>query len=66
MRSRNSQAAAVVVMLICLTGCYERVVGVKGLGAQGVSVSQPNSPEPARKSTTTIRPTVRHKEAPSR
>lgn len=60
-----------IVLVLCvaaiplLGGCYERVVSARGMGAQGVSVSQPNSPE-IEKSSATQRKTVKLKEAPSR
>lgn len=57
--------ALMVVLPVVLGGCYERIVSAKGMGAQGVSVTQPNGPDNAR-STSTQKKTVKLKEAPSR
>jgi hypothetical protein len=45
--------------LTTLSGCYERVVGAKGMGAQGVSISEPNGPKGSVTSTTTQKRTLK-------
>lgn len=62
---RRVSGILVLLSVVLLGGCYERVVGAKGMGAQGVSVTRPNLPDGA-KSTSTQKKTVRLKEAPSR
>ncbi|MBX3376666.1 MAG: hypothetical protein KF678_06650 [Phycisphaeraceae bacterium] len=54
-----------IVAVPLLGGCYERVVSARGMGAQGVTVTHPNSPDDS-KATSTQRKTVKLKEAPSR
>lgn len=39
-------AAALTFACIGLGGCYERVVGVQGPGADGIDVYEPNLKEP--------------------
>ncbi len=62
---RRAFPILILLSLVALSGCYERVVGAKGMGAQGVTVTQPNGPE-SSKSSSAQKKTVRLKEAPSR
>lgn len=62
---RRVWAILALVSPVLVGGCYERVVSAKGMGAQGVSVAQPNGPEGAR-ATSTQKKTIKLKEAPSR
>ena len=52
-------ALGAIAALTTLPGCYENVVAAKGMGAQGVSVSQPNGPEGSRTQTTTQKRSLR-------
>lgn len=49
---RNALPLVASAALALLSGCYENVVGAKGMGAQGVSISQPNNPDGNVTSTT--------------
>lgn len=49
-----------------LPGCYEHVVGAKGMGAQGVSIAEPNAPKGSVTQTTTQKRTLRLKDTTSR
>jgi hypothetical protein len=61
MRIRFSKAVALgtLAALVLMSGCYERVVGAKGMGAQGVSISKPNGPEGSVTTTTTQKRSLR-------
>jgi hypothetical protein len=48
------------------TGCYERVVAAKGMGAQGVTISQPNAPKDTVTKTTTQKRSLRLQDSSSR
>jgi hypothetical protein len=63
---RRVRCLLLAAALICLAGCYERVVGAKGMGAQGVSISEPNGPEGSVTTTSTQKRSLRNKNTISR
>jgi len=56
---RRIRCLVLAAALVALPGCYERVVGAKGMGAQGVNISQPNAPEDSVTKTTTQKRSLR-------
>jgi len=56
--------AGIAAAAVFLPGCYERVVGAKGMGAQGVSISEPNVPDGSHNTLVTQKKTLKLKGSP--
>ena len=52
--TRRSIGAGVLLCILPLTGCYERVVGASGFGADSVNVYQPSVGSSSGKGDVTI------------
>lgn len=62
--SRSAAAATVVCLALASQGCYEKVVGASGFGAEGVNIEKPDGPD-TRSSKTFIYKKSTVKELPS-